>query len=203
MKLVFERGIYDEISGLNFLRKISINCKILTFDKHWKLCLIIEPMLFLVNFHFFISIFLIWLAKLDDSAIFFRYFLKTSFYSQIYLLNEPIMYLAELKFEISFGTFHVKKPKVVTFFRHGSENLNQIFLTDSPINLKYRFILAKLTKMKTRIFAAYWNFQVSHKTTFWKTRKCLHLYAATFLYATKLQLNMLFYSKIFRCIVLN
>jgi hypothetical protein len=34
-------------------------------------------------------------------------------------------------------------------------NLNQIFLMDSPINLKYRFILEKLSKMKTRIFAAY------------------------------------------------
>jgi hypothetical protein len=51
------------------------------------------------------------------------------------------------------GSFHVKTPKDVTFFHHGSENLNQIFLMDSPINLKYRYILAKLSKMKTRIFA--------------------------------------------------
>jgi hypothetical protein len=91
----------------------------------------------------------------------------------------------------SSGTFHVKTPKDVTCFHHGSENLNQIFLMDSPINLKYRFILAKLLKMKTQIFAAYWNFQVFHKITFWKTRKFLHLYAAIFLYATKLKLNML------------
>jgi hypothetical protein len=51
--------------------------------------------------------------------------------------------------------------------------------------------------MKTRIFAAYWNFQVFHKITFWKTGKFLHLYAAIFLYATKLLLNMIFYGKIF------
>jgi hypothetical protein len=40
-------------------------------------------------------------------------------------------------------------------WHHGSENLNQIFLMDSSIHLKYRFILAKLSKIKTRIFAAY------------------------------------------------
>jgi hypothetical protein len=40
-------------------------------------------------------------------------------------------------------------------WHHGSENLIQIFLMDSSINLKYRFILAKLSKMETRIFAAY------------------------------------------------
>jgi hypothetical protein len=40
-------------------------------------------------------------------------------------------------------------------WHHGSENLSQNFLMDSPINLKYSYILAKLSKMKTRIFAAY------------------------------------------------
>jgi hypothetical protein len=64
------------------------------------------------------------------------------------------------------GTFHVKTPKDFQVFHHGSENLNQIFSTDSPIKLKLRFRTSKLSKTKTRIFAAYCSFRVFRKTAY-------------------------------------
>jgi hypothetical protein len=87
-------------------------------------------------------------------------FLRRVFYFGLILIRhisfeKSILSDLRWRLKIERGTFHVKTPKYDTFFHHGSENLNQIFLMDSPINLMCRFILAKLSKMKTRIIAAY------------------------------------------------
>jgi hypothetical protein len=52
---------------------------------------------------------------------------------------------------LRFGTFQVKLPEDFQFVHHGSENLNQIFSTDSSIHLKEKFISSKLLKVKTKM----------------------------------------------------
>jgi hypothetical protein len=74
---------------------------------------------------------------------FYRRMMSTTFLQRSYCIVPAFTLGFSQLHTLSLGTFQVKPPKDVTFFHHGSENLNQIFLMDSPINLKYRYFSSK------------------------------------------------------------
>jgi hypothetical protein len=77
------------------------------------------------------------------------------------------------------GTFHVKTPKDFQFLP--PENLNQIFSTDFPINLKKIFITPKLSKMNSNFRSPLKYSGFPKNCISCKMRKYFHLYAEIFL----------------------